>query len=161
MNDIVGSAELVIIKGRVFQFSPLNDLEYSTLDAWIRWRNDTYEEALATVAGAAQIMYLSVKRTDAWTIEQCAEYLDEDSANVVREFWLELNKIDLPDEVGGKPDPDYKRKLYVALAEKYGWTYQEIRLMTPYQQLWSLKDDKPIVFDTEEEYRQWQRTAHK
>ena len=163
-NDIVGAPEIVLVKGRVFHFSPLNDLEYATLFAWVKWREEAEEDALSTVAGAVQLLYISVKRTDNLSFDECVEFIDtEDAANEVVEGYYKLNAF--PDSDGDVADGKSlsKAEVYEYLSERYGWTIDQCRLTTPIQQhlYISIINNKPIQFNSEAEYRAWQARNRK
>lgn len=163
MNDIVGAPIPVIIKGRVFQFSPLNDIEASSLDAWILWANDNKisSEILMTRKGAAQVLYYSVKRTDNLPLEQCFDFLETDECiSEVIEAYIELNKLPEVDIAGDKQPVDKSvtyDDVYLELSKRYGWTPQQISLLTSYQQLAYLGaiPKQVLRFETGEEYEEW------
>lgn len=162
MNDIIGAPVPVIIKGRVFHFSPLNDLESSSLDAWILWANDNKLDLaiLATPAGAARILYYSIRRTEALSVEACYDVIGEDVAAIgqVIDAWTEINKLPEIHVAGTSKDLNKDINyddVYLELSKRYGWTPQQIALLTSYQQLVYLGYNKPLTFDTEDEYKEW------
>lgn len=164
MNDIIGGPVPVIVKGRVFQFSPLNDLETSSLDAWILWANDGVLDSavLSEARGAARLLYYSIARTDKLSAEACYDFIADDieAIHQVLDAWTKLNT--LPEiTIAGSNQPIDKDitydDVYINLSTKYGWTPQQISLLTSYQQLAYLgHTPKPnLTFDTEEEYQEW------
>ena len=180
-NDIIGAPEIFVIKGRVFKFSPLNDYEMACLEAWLRWRTNSplnllaqeSLQELATIAGAAQLLYYSIKRTEVdVSIVTLAEFLsgDEDAALAVFEAWAKLNIHDLklpelkqPEETSGKQSGKEGSidDVYTLLSRYYKWTPQQISQLTKYQQAAYLQAivggnssaNDGLFFDTEEEYQ--------
>lgn len=179
MNDIIGAPEIVVIKGRVFWFSPLNDFECACLEAWVRWRTNGEEQELASErtfaelasnAGAAQLLFQSIKRTEPTSIETLIEFLDGDkvACETVYSEWLRINYSDLADE---KPEQKPTRKskevsgtiedVYVVLGKHYPWASPEVvARMTKKQQLVYLeaidgKNGDGLFFATEEDYQRW------
>lgn len=181
-NDIIGAPEPVLVKGRIFQFSPLNDLEYAALEAWVRFTTDNdnpdgeaTDIALSTERGLAQILYASVRRTDGISIVEAAEMLegDDDACAQVNAAFVKLNSIELECETTGSDNTNdntnvnprkSKTNLYLELSNRYGWPPQVIAVMTIYQQLVyagvAIKNsgvDTRMHFDTEEELAEWRR----
>lgn len=178
-NDIVGGPEPIIINHRVLWFSPLNDVELSELEAWVSWRLEKRTplyagealEELSSNVGAIQLLYQSVKRTKPMSVEDAAFVLhgvdgelDEVECLKVYDFWFELNLLPTDDaEVESTvestatrlSDDELKRQLYAALALRFGWDANQVRLLTPVQQNIYLASKRPksdvIEFATEAE----------
>lgn len=174
-NDIIGGPEPIIIQGHVFQFCPLNDLEFSALDSWVSWRAEKKISALSeeglqhllTEAGAVQLLYQSTHRVSRKEVADLGDFIFETSAPYdVHEAWYKLNFIDVDfpeaDITDKTAKPREKTKLdqvYIYLSNLYGWTPQQICLLTPYQQLAYLRNtttqSKKLIFNTVAEYQQW------
>ena len=178
-NDIIGGPEPIIIKGRFFKFSPLNDYEFSWLDAWVSFRLEKKTEALSdegfkelqSFAGCAQLLLASISRNEMATILELGELLinDAEACDEVFNFWYKLNfEIEWPeipsapaqptgDKANRKQNSNY---LYTTLSMRYKWTPQQIAQLTPYQQLAYAQRciaSKPatLEFNSPEEYNQW------
>lgn len=181
-NDIIGGPELIDIKGRLFQFSPLNDFEFAAIDAWVSWRLERRCEAISddgfsqlrTVAGVAQILYQSVHRNHPDTVVQLAEFIGaekwDDTCDRIYDQWYKLNFEDFEfdteikeevDKVQDKGKASNANSLYVALSRMYSWTPQQIGLLTPYQQMVYLMQGhmrerkKTLQFNSVEDYQKW------
>jgi hypothetical protein len=176
-NDIMGSYDLFDIKGRLFHFYPLRDLDFSALDAWVSWRLEKRSEAISvdgfselrTVQGIAQILYWSVHRDCLDTVIQLAEFIGSEwnsDCDSIWDKWYKLNfeegdhsTIELPELDEKQEKPNNSNALYTQLAYLYKWTSRQIAELTPYQQLVYVtrgrQRKKTLQFATEEEYQKW------
>lgn len=179
-NDIIGGPEPIIINSRLFQFSPLNDFELSALDSWVSWRLEKRCEALSdeglselnTVAGSAQLLYQSVRRTCSETVIQLAEFIDgnEYAIEDIYIAWWNLNwgEFDFGSTtIGTEEISDAKtakansNEIYLHLSRLYRWTPQQIAMLTPYQQLVYIRrfadevKNDTVRHETVQEYQEW------
>ena len=181
-NDIIGGPEPIIIKGRFFKFSPLNDYEFSWLDAWVSFRLEKKLEALSdegfaelqTFAGCAQLLFASVARNEAVTIVEIGELLigDSQACSEMFDFWYKLNfEVKWPElsSAPAQPTGDKTTRaansnfLYTTLSMRYKWTPQQIAQLTPYQQLAYAQrciehTAEPLKFATYDDYLKWSQS---
>lgn len=174
VNDVIGAPEIVEIKGRIFWFSPLNDFEEACLEAWVRWYTDGEEgiesEEFATTAGAVQLLYQSIRRTEpAETVESLTEFVGIDYADAVSDIydaWMQLNYSGYPQNASTtKPNVSATATslsdVYVFLAKHYQWASPDVvSRMTKKQQLIYIeaivgKSGDSLFFDTAEAYEEW------
>lgn len=178
MNDILGAPEVVVIKGRVFWFSPLNDFEEACLEAWLRWRTGDAAISLASelafvelnsVAGATQLLYRSIHRTEPQeTVLNLFRFLAEDqnACDAIYEAWIDLNYSAsevLPQSSLGQKAECSDVDIYTLLGRKYHWaTPFVVAQMTKKQQLIYLEAivctntaSDSLTFDSDEEYQAW------
>ncbi len=178
MNDIIGAPEIVVIKGRVFWFSPLTDFECSCLESWLRWRlekdieleaEEAFDE-LATVVGATQLLYQSIRRTEPTeTIATLAVFLDKDAeaCEKIHQEWMRINYSGLEEFVPKTNDSKSGSSgtvsdVYTFLGRHYKWASPSVVAnMTRRQQLIYIqaiagKNGSSLFFDSEEAFQRWQ-----
>lgn len=179
MNDVIGAPEIVVIRGRVFWFSPLNDYEEACLESWIRWSTNNPSlslneeagfEALDCLAGSLQVLYQSLRRTEPnETILSLEKFLEgsEVAAKDIFEAWLRINYSTLsasskpPSSISSKEAEASEADIYTFLGKYYKWASPEVvsRMTRKQKQVYIEaivgKSGDSLTFDTEEEYQAW------
>lgn len=178
-NDVIGAPEIVVIKGRVFWFSPLNDFENSCLESWVKWRlnrsvdlaTDEAFTQLESVAGSTQLLYQSIRRTEPnETVSALAKFLDGDevACDDIYAAWIKINYSETTQSVvaakestsdgGNKFDIS---DIYTLLGIYYKWASPVVvAQMTKQQQLIYLeaingKHGDSLFFNDSDDYERW------
>lgn len=178
-NDVIGAPEIVVIKGRVFWFSPLNDFENSCLESWIKWRlnrsvdlaTDEAFTQLESVAGSTQLLYQSIRRTEPnETAVTLAKFLDDDEVACydVYSSWLKINYSDSTQTSTSSKDTTTNdvgdvsiSDIYTLLGRYYKWASPfVVAQMTKQQQLVYLeaingKSGDSLFFNDSDDYERW------
>lgn len=176
-NDVIGAPEIVVIKGRVFWFSPLNDFENSCLESWIKWRlnrsvdlaTDEAFAQLESVAGSTQLLYQSIRRTEPnETVVTLSQFLDDDEVACcdVYSAWLKINYSETTQTSSkGESSNDNAdigiSDIYTLLGKYYKWASPfVVAQMTKQQQLVYLeaihgKSGDSLFFDDADDYERW------
>jgi len=177
-NDIIGAPEIIVIKGRLFYFHPLTDYDEACLESWVKWRTskddiDTLYSELESIAGAAQILYYSCRKSElSETVISYAQFLngDEAACQDVYLAWIKVNTYDGPKSSIEATPGDGSEKcsvsdIYVLLGRFYKWASPEVvRQMTRRQQIIYLeatvqKQPNKLSFDSEEDFMLWKRDS--
>jgi len=180
-NDMVAGPELVTFKGQLFYFSPMVERDLAALTAWCRWysKKDVVQyslewmECLLTIPGAAQLLFISIKRNQPFSVVEAADFIDKDEELIVKifDYWCKLNFEDVKyPELPANDDsvPVTREYVYYMLSRKFKWTAEQISLLTPYQQYVYFnehtlmpKQIETVAFNSPEEYAQWRQNVSK